>query len=137
MKKKIILSLVVLGFVIVFLCCLGVGYYSSSSAVRDLKIELENIYGMEYSGKTVENGTEDMIFVVLPKTWFLTNWNIRKVLCMDYEYECKVIFTNYIDGSVKSIRTITYHATDPMGEENMEKRAFLDLDSKVEKTENK
>lgn len=54
---------------------------------------------------------------------------------MDYEYECKVIVTTSTNESVKSVKTITYHATGPMGEENMEMRAYLDLSSKVEKTE--
>jgi len=101
----------------------------------DLKAELEGIYGAEYTGKDVENGTEDMVFVVEPKTWFLTNWNLRNTLAIDYEYECKVIFTTYTDGNTKTVRTVTYQGTDPMGAANMAKRANLDLDSKVEKTE--
>ena len=137
MKRKIILSLVTLCLSVAILCWLGVCFYSSSSAVQDLKTELEIIYGAEYAGKAIENGTEDMVFVVEPKTWFLTNWNLRNALCMDYEYECKVIFTTYIDGSVKSVRTITYQAADPMGTENMAERAYIDLDSKVEKNESK
>ena len=116
---------------------MGVGYYSSSSAVRDLKAELESIYGTEYTGKNVDNGTEDMVFVVEPKTWFLTNWNLRNALSIDYEYECKVVFTTYVDGSTKSLRTITYQAFDPMDAEKMVERAYLDLDSKIETTENK
>lgn len=137
MKRKIIVSFVVLCLIVSVLCWVRVGFYSSSSAMRDLKTELETIYGTEYVGKAVENGTEDMVFVVEPKTWFLTNWNLRNALSMDYKYECKVIFTTYIDGSVKCVRTITYQASDPMGVENMVKRAYLDLDSKVERTENK
>lgn len=78
-----------------------------------------------------------MVFVVEPKTWFLTNWNLRNALSIDYDYECKVIFTTYVDGSVESVRTITYQAVDPMGAEKIAERAFLDLDSKAETTENK
>ena len=78
-----------------------------------------------------------MVFVVEPKTWFLTNWNLRNALSIDYKYECKVIFTTYVDGSAESVRTITYQAIDPMGSEKIAERAFLELGSKVETTENK
>ena len=87
-------------------------------------------------GKATENGMEDMVFVVEPKTWFLTNWNLRNALSIDYKYECKIIFTTYVDGSVASVRTISYQAVDPMGSEKTAERAFLDLYSKVEITEN-
>lgn len=137
MKRKLVVSFAVLILTVSVLCWAGVGLYSSGSAVRDLKTELQTIYGTEYVGKAVENGTEDMVFVVEPKTWFLTDWNLRNALSMDYEYECKVVFTTYIDGSVKSIRTITYQAVDPMGAENSDVRAHLELDSIAEKTENK
>ena len=130
-------SFAILCLVVAVVCWMGVGYYSSSSAVRDLKAELESIYGTEYTGKNVDNGTEDMVFVVEPKTWFLTNWNLRNALSIDYEYECKVVFTTYVDGSTKSLRTITYQAFDPMDAEKMVERAYLDLDSKIETTENK
>ena len=137
MKRALILSFVVLSLIVAILCWVGVGFYSSSSAVRDLKAELENIYGTEYTGKDVDNGTEDMLFIVEPKTWFLTNWNLRNALGLDYQYECKVFFTTYVDGSANSVRTITYQAVDPMGAEKMSERAHLVLDSKVEQTENK
>ena len=137
MKRKLFISFIALCLVVAVVCWMGVGYYSSSSAVRDLKAELESIYGTEYTGKDVNNGTEDMEFVVEPKTWFLTNWNLRNALSIDYEYECKVILTTYVDGSEKSVRTITYQASDPMGAEKTAARAFLDLESKVETTENK
>ena len=140
MKKKttIVASvLLVLCLAIGILCWMGIGLKASSSAVRDLKAELETIYGSEYTEKDVENGTEDMVFVVEPKTWFLTNWNLRNALSIDYKYECKVIFTTYVDGSAESVRTITYQAIDPMGAEKIAERAFLNLDSKVETTENK
>ena len=137
MKRKLMVSFAILCLVVAVVCWMGVGYYSSSSAVQDLKAELESIYGTEYTGKDVDNGTEDMVFVVEPKTWFLTNWNLRNALSIDYEYECKVVFTTYVDGSTKSLRTITYQAFDPMDAEKMVERAYLDLDSKVETTENK
>ena len=137
MKRKLIASIVVLSLIVAILCWIGVGSYSSSSAVRDFRAELETIYGAEYSGNDVENGTEDMVFVVEPKTWFVTNWNLRNALNIDYKYECKVIFTTYVNGSVASVRTITYQAVDPMGAEKIAERAFLDLDSKTETTESK
>ena len=140
MKKKttIVASvLLMLCLAIGILWWMGIGLKTSSSAVRDLKAELETIYGAEYTEKDVENGTEDMVFVVEPKTWFLTNWNLRNALSIDYKYKCKVIFTTYVDGSAESVRTITYQAVDPMGPENIEVRAHLVLDSIVEKTENK
>ena len=137
MKRKLMVSFAILCLVVAVVCWMGVGYYSSSSAVRDLKAELESIYGTEYTGKDVDNGTEDMVFVVEPKTWFLTNWNLRNALSIDYEYECKVVFTTYVDGSAKSVRTITYQAVDPMGAEKTADKAYLDLGSKVEKTESK
>ena len=137
MKRKLIVSFIVLCLIVAMLCWAGVGSYSSSSAVRDLKTELEAIYGTEYTGKDIENGTEDMVFVVEPETWFLTNWNLRNALSLDYKYECKVIFTTCVEGSAESVRTITYQAIDPMGPEKIAERAFLDLGSKVETTENK
>ena len=135
MKRKLFISFVVLCLMVSVLCWMGIGYYSSSSAVRDLRTELETVYGTEYAGKATESGTEDMVFVVEPKTWFLTNWNLRNALGIDYEYECKVIFTTFVDGNVSCVRTITYQAIDPMGAEKTAVRAFLDLGSKTETTE--
>ena len=137
MKRKLLVSFIVLCLIVAILCWVGVGSYSSGSAVRDLKTELETIYGTEYTGKDIENGTEDMVFVVEPKTRFLTNWNLRNALSIGYEYECKVIFTTYADGSVESVRTITYQAVDPMGAEKTADKAYLDLGSKVDRTESK
>ena len=140
MKKKtsiVVSVLLVLCLAIGILCWMGIGLKASSSAIRDLKAELETIYGAEYTEKDTENGTEDMVFVVEPKTWFLSNWNLRNALSIDYKYECKVIFTTYVDGRAESVRTITYQAIDPMGAEKIAERAFLDLGSKVETTKNK
>lgn len=136
MKRKLFISFVILCMMVSVLCWMGVGSYSGSSAMRDLRTELETIYGTEYTGKETENGTEDMVFMVEPKTWFMTNWNLRNALSIDYEYECKVIFTTFADGNLVRVRTITYQAVDPMGSEKTAERAFLDLDSKVETIEN-
>lgn len=135
MKRKLIVSFVALCMIITVICWMGIGPYSSSSAVQDLRAELESIYGTEYIGKTVENGVEDMEFAVEPKTWFLTNWNLRNALSIDYEYECNVIFTTFVDEKTTSVRTVTYQAVDPMGKEKTVDRAYLDLDTKVERTE--
>jgi len=132
MKRKGLALFAVLCIIVSLLYWLGVGPYSSSSAIRDLKTQLETIYGTEYTGKKTENGTEDMVFAVEPETWLLTNWNLRNKLGLDYEYECKVILTTYVDGSAKSVRTITYQAVDPMGAEQTAGRAYLDLGSKTE-----
>lgn len=137
MKGKPIVSFIAVCMIVTVLCWMGVGPYYSGSAVQDLRAELESIYGTEYKGKDIENGTEDMEFAVESKTWLWTNWNLRNALSIDYEYECKVIFTTYVDGSVESVRTITYQAVDPMGAEKTAQRAFLDIGSKVEITESK
>ena len=113
MKRKLIISFAALCLMIAVLYWTGVGFYSSSSAVQDLKTELEDLYGTEYTGKVTENGTEDMLFAVEPKTWFLTNWNLRNALGMDYEYECKVIFTTRLDGAVAVAKIVVvnfFHA---------------------------
>ena len=116
---------------------MGVGPRYSSAAAADLRLDLENVHGPEYQGKTVENGTEDMVFSIEPKTWFLTNWNLREMLGLDYAYECKVIFTTHTGEGRTLVRTITYQATDPMGKDATTARAHLDLDSKTETTEQK
>ena len=132
MKSVWIRVLLILCLAAAILLWLGIGPYSSSSAVSDLKAELESIYGTEYTGKLVENGTEDMVFAVRPKSWFLTNWKLRDALGMDYRYECQVIFTTHTGGDEQLIRTVTYRAIDPMGQREQWERASLDLDSKVE-----
>ena len=137
MARKLVAWLAALCLMTASLHWLGVGLYSSGAAVSDLKSELASIYGAEYTGKNVGNGTEDMVFVVLPKTWFLTNWNIRNALGLDYKYECYVIFTTYTGNNSRIVRTISYRATDPMGAAHRWERATLDLDSKEEKTENR
>lgn len=134
MKRKGILLLLILCLTTAILFWLGIGPYSSSSAVSDLRFELEAIYGSEYTGKSVENGTEDMIFQIEAKTRFLTNWNLRNTLGLDYQYECRVIFTTHTSDNTIFTRTITYQASDPMGAENISRRANLDLASKTETT---
>ena len=137
MKRKmkinwtwLILALCVTAAILLWL---GVGPYSSTSAVLDLYAELESVYGPEYTGKAAENGTEDMVFEIEPKTWFLTNWNLRNALGLAYQYECRVIITTHPDGGSEQVLTITYQATDPMGADNLTQRAKIDWDSRAER----
>lgn len=135
MKRKIAVSIVLLCMFLAILSWGGIGSYSSSSAAQDLRAELARIYGAEYTERYTGSGTEDMLFIVEPKTWFLTNPWLRNALCLDYKYECKVVFTTYMDGAAKSVRTITYQAVDPMGAEKVAARAHLLLNSKAETAE--
>ena len=124
MHRKQICAILLFGLMAVsLLSWMGIGPYASSSAVSDLKAELEGIYGPEYTG------TESMEFVIKPKTWILTNWNLRNALGLDYQYECRVIFTTQTAETTKITKTITYQAVDPMGAENMNVRAHLDIES--------
>lgn len=133
MNKKVIAVLLALCLVAAVIAWVGVGPYTSGSAVADLRAELEAIYGPEYIGKDVENGTEDMVFSVESGTWFLTNWNLRNAFGMDYEYKCQVTFTTHGPEGSETTRTVTYLGIDPMGGENEALRAYLDPDSKTEK----
>ena len=133
MKRKLITIVLVLCLIAAILYLFGIGYYYSGSAAVDLKADLESIYGKEYTGKITETGTQDMVFSIEPKTWFLTDWNFRNAWSMDYKYECSVIFTDYVDGKIVSVQRISYDAIDPMGEENADHGAYLILDSKSEK----
>ena len=124
---------------ILFLCfclaalllCLEMGdpYYSGSAAA-DLTEALEEVYGPEYTGKPVENGTEDMDFEIESKTRFL-----RNALGFDHKYECRVIFTTHSPDGSLPIRTVTYRATDPMGREEIDRRATIDWDSRQESSD--
>ena len=132
MQRKWTSALIVLCAVSAILYWTGIGPYSSSSALSDLTAELESIYGPEYAEKEVDKGTEAMEFTVTPKTWFLTNWNLRNALGLDYQYECRVIFTTRTPENMSIVRIITYQAVDPMGTENISARAHLDLLSMTE-----
>ena len=132
MKRKWIFVLAVLAAALLLA---GVGPYSSGSAVADLKTELETVFGPEYTGKAVEDGTEDMVFEIQPKSFLLTNWNLRNALGLDYKYECRVVITTYAGEAQASVRRVIYHAVDPMGKEAMTQRAHLLLDSREEAVE--
>ena len=129
MKRKLFALLLL---IVAILYLLGIGYYYSGAAAIDLKADLENIYGEEYTGKITENGTQDMTFSIEPKTWIFTDWNFRNSWGLDYKYKCSVIFTDYVDGNIVGIHRISYDAVDPMGKENADVGAYLILDSKSE-----
>ena len=111
MKRKLLTFGIALCIAAAVIAWMGIGPRTSSSAVADLKAELESIYGPE---------TERMRFEIEPRTWFLTNWNLRQSLGLDYVYECKVI---YVDEY-----TVTIRGIDPMGTEEIERRAYLVFD---------
>ena len=113
----------------------GIGYRSSASAIADLRAELEVLHGEEYVRKTVGTEEETMQFAVKPKTFLLTNYNLRNALGLDYEYECIVTVTAYEGGKENGVRTVTYRGFDPMGKDRMDDRAYVDVSSKQEMIE--
>ena len=127
MKRKIFILIPVL--IVCLLFNWGIGPYSSGAAVRDLTVELKSIYGEPYTGRAVEDGTEDMEISVKTQNYFLTDWNFRRFWGWDYHYECKVIYTTYSNGEAVSIKTITYDAIDPMNFEEQWERAYLIIES--------
>lgn len=118
MKKKYIN---LFAFVFALLCLiynLGIGYsYQSGAVIRDLKMELVDLYGEPYVGRVMENGIEDMEISVEPASFFLTSWDARHFFSWDYEYTCKVIYTVRSNDKIISERTITYKGVDPIGYE--------------------
>lgn len=132
MKRKIFVLIPVI--IVCLLFNWGIGPYSSGSAVRDLTDALKGIYGEPYTGREVENGTEDMEISVETQNYFLTDWNFRRFWGWDYHYECKVIYTTYSNGEAVSIKTITYDAIDPMNFEEQWERAYLIMESVKEET---
>ncbi len=106
-------------------CWMGVGYRSNGSAVRDLKGQLQEIYGAPYTGKAVGTGTEDMDLSVEPTTWFMTNPGWRRFFGLDYRYRCEVVYTTYADGKVDQVRKFIYTGFDPMGRDTEDLRAYL------------
>lgn len=129
MKKKYINFF---AFVFALFCLiynLGIGYRPSGAAAWDLKTELMDIYGEPYTGRIVENGTEDMEILVEPASFFFTKWNVRHFFSWDYEYKCRVIYTVRSNDKIISKRTITYKGVDPMGYEKDEIGSYLVMDS--------
>lgn len=132
MKKKLLSLLLIAALVLCAICWSGIGYYSSGSARQDLIEELTVLHGEPYTNREVENGVEDMEFSVEPMTFFLTNWNLRQALGLDYQYKCSVTYTVQSAGEVIDVHVITYTGFDPMGNGNEEVRAYIDIDSKTE-----
>lgn len=110
---------------------MGIGYYSSSSAVLDLKEALTALHGEPYTGRVAENGIEDMEFSVVPDTFFLTNYNLRNTLGLDYRYQCKVTYTVHLNDGTVSVRSVTYTGIDPMGQGKEFDRAYLDTENVI------
>ena len=135
MKRNWIGIVLVLAGIVAGLLLAGIGPYSSGSAVADLKEELETVFGPEYTGKPVENGAEDMVFEVEPKSFLLTNWNLCQALGLDYKYECRAVFTTHTGQGETSVRTVTYQAVDPMGKAAAAERAHLIPESREEAVE--
>ena len=135
MEKKLSMLTVLCLMVYIVTSWVGVGHVSSASAIEDLRAELESLHGEPYVERAVGEGTEMTAIVVRPKTFFLTNYDLRNVLSLDYEYECVVTVTSYKEGLETSVRTITYRGFDPMGKEHMTDRAYVDVSSKQEMIE--
>lgn len=122
------------------LCLLGVMLWSqsqkpfySASAIADLTEALESRYGPEYTGRQVENGTEDMRFEI-ESTVFLRNQALRSFFGLDDTYECRVVITTHSNDGSTGVRTIVYQAVDPMGCDEMYVRASIDWDSMEDRT---
>ena len=130
-KKPRIVLICILCLMAVILCIRNTGPVYSGSAVADLTEALEKEYGSEYTGKPVENGTEDMRFEI-ESTVFLRNRNLRAFLGLDDTYECRVVITTHTSDGSTHVRTITYQGVDPIGKDETYIRASIDWDSREE-----
>ena len=133
MKKRHIALFVAIFLLLCAVRWMGVGYYSSSAAQRDLKKDLVALHGETYTGRETENGTEDMAFEIRAATFFPTNYSLRYFFGWDYKYECTVTYTTYSGETVTGSRTVTYVGYDPVGPGEEETRAYVDESSKVVK----
>ena len=132
MKKKRVTLLVILLALLALFCSLGIGPYRSGAAAYDLTEQLTAIHGEPYSVET-ENGTETLEFTIEPDSFFLTDWNLRRFFGWDYHYTCTVTYTAISnDGSI-SQRVTTYKAVDPMGYDEADVGAYIDVESAVTK----
>jgi len=127
MKKKLPVLLAVAALLVSGFCWAGIGYYSSGSAVRDLKAELVTLHGEPYTGREVEGGTETMEFSIKSDTFFLTNYNLRHFFGWDYRYKCEVIYTVSDDNGIVRVRKINYVGIDPMGADESDIRAYIEM----------
>ena len=132
MKKKTVTLLAAFLALLALLCCLGIGPYRSGAAAHDLSEQLAAIHGEPYVLET-ENGAERLEFTVESDSFFLTNWTLRRFFGWDYRYTCTVTYTAHsADGSLYT-QTTTYKAVDPMGHDEMDERAYIDVESAVTK----
>ena len=131
-KKPRIVLICALCLMAVILCIRSTGPIHSGSAAADLKEALESVYGTEYTGKTVENGTEDMRFEI-ESTAFLRSRSLRAFFGLDDTYECRVVITTHTGEGSTHVRTISYQAVDPIGQDETYIRASIDWDSREER----
>lgn len=131
MKKKRVTRLVILLALLALLCSLGIGPYWSGAAAYDLTEQLTALHGEPYTGREVDGGTESMAFTIESDSFFLTDWNLRNALGWDYHYTCIVTYTRHGNDGSLSERTTTYKAVDPMGYDEAEVRAYIDVESAV------
>lgn len=130
MKRKHTSLLIAILLLLGLIFRMGIGPYTSSSAVQDLTIALSELHGEPYSGRETESGTEDMAFFIEGRTIFPTNYNLRRFLGWDYRYRCKVTYTTHsADGETHTL-TVTYTGLDPMGKDQDAARAYIDISSK-------
>lgn len=126
MKKRLLLLMAMIALLVISVRWMGFGYYSSDSAVRDLRAELIAIHGEPYT-REVETGTETMEISIEPDTFFLTNYSLRHFFSWDYRYKCEVIYT-VMDGEYFiRCRQIRYVGIDPMGTDRVDDRAYIDM----------
>jgi len=125
MKKKQYILLISVT-ILVLLLLTGIEPHTSSSAFRDLTAALTELHGEPYVGREVEGGTEDMTFSIESGTFFLSGYNLRKALGLDYRFLCKVIYTTHSPAGETHTRTITYTGYDPMGKGEDTARAYID-----------
>ena len=130
MKRMHVFLLIAVIFLFALIHWMGVGPYISSSASRDLTDALTELHGEPYTSRVVNDGTEDMEFFIEVKTFFPSNYNLRRALGWDYRYTCKVIYTTHSTTGEIHTHTITYTGFDPMGKEKDTARAYIDTSSK-------
>lgn len=125
MKRKHIALLITAILILSLIHWIGIGPYTSGSAVQDLASALTELHGEPYTGRETGTGKEDMVFSIESRTFFLTNYNLRRFLGLDYRYSCKVIYTTHTPTGETHTHTVTYTGFDPMGKENDTARAYL------------
>jgi hypothetical protein len=129
MKRIHIRAFITALLLLALILWMGIGSYTSGSAVQDLTVALTELHGEPYSGRETEAGSEDMVFSIESSTFFLTNYNLRRFLGLDYQYTCKVIYTTHTAAGENHTHTVTYTGFDPMGRESDTERAYIDTSS--------